>query len=86
MTTCWRPASATTSIRCSISCWAAEKLSSEVLLKKAEETSFLEEENQQLKQKVAEAALTASKVAELEKRVEELQKPKGFWHKFFGGQ
>ncbi len=66
--------------------YAAEKLSSEILLKKAEEAKLLEEENQQLKQKVAEAALAASKVADLEKRVEELQKPKGFWQKVFGGQ
>lgn len=50
-----------------------------------EQTKSLAEENEQLKQKAEEAVLSAAKLQELEKIVQELQQPKpGFWQKFFG--
>ena len=50
-----------------------------------EQTKSLAEENQQIKQKAEEAVLSAAKLQELEKIVQELQQPKpGFWQKFFG--
>lgn len=52
---------------------------------KEEEAQALEAENALLKQKAEEAILSAAKLADLEKVVQELQKPKpGFWQKIFG--
>lgn len=52
---------------------------------KEEEALALEAENTLLKQKAEEAILSATKLADLEKVVQELQKPKPtFWQKFFG--
>ena len=54
---------------------------------KEEEAKALEAENAILKQKSEEAALSAAKLAELEKVVHDLQKPKpSLWRKFFGVQ
>jgi|GEM_PF-331441 len=56
------------------------------LLKDSEARS-LGEENERLKQQVEEAVLNAQKLADLEKVVLELQKPKPtFWQKMFGTQ
>ncbi len=50
-----------------------------------EQARVLSEENERLKQKAEEAVLSAAKLLELEKVVQELQKPKpSFWQKFFG--
>lgn len=52
-----------------------------------EQARALGEENERLKQKAEEAVLSAGKLQELEKVVQELQKPKpGFWQKLFGAQ
>jgi len=52
---------------------------------KEEEAQALEAENALLKQKAEEAVLSAAKFADLEKVVQELQKPKPtFWQKIFG--
>ena len=52
---------------------------------KEEEAQALEAENALLKQKAEEAILSAAKLADLEKVVQELQKPKPtFWQKLFG--
>jgi hypothetical protein len=69
----------------------AERKASEIQFAKAkereEEAKVLTEENERLKQKAEEAILSAAKLEELEKVVQELQKPKpGFWKKFFGTQ
>jgi len=54
---------------------------------KEEQAQALEAENTLLKKKAEEAVLNAAKLAELEKVVQELQKPKPtFWQKFFGGK
>lgn len=54
---------------------------------KEEEAQALEAENALLKQNAAEAILSAAKLADLEKVVQELQKPKPtFWQKIFGAQ
>lgn len=54
---------------------------------KEEEAQALEAENELLKQKAEEAVLSAAKLAELEKVVLELQKPKPtIWQKLFGGE
>lgn len=46
-----------------------------------------EEESDKLRQKAEEASITAQKLAELEKVVQELQKPKPtFWQKFWGAK
>lgn len=65
---------------------AAQQRASQIVVQKEGEVRLLEEENAQLKQKVEEAALNASKLADLEKVVQELQRPKGFWQKIFGAQ
>lgn len=69
----------------------AERQASEIQFAKAkereEEAKALAEENAHLKDKAEEAALSAAKLEELEKVVQELQKPKpGFWQKLFGAQ
>lgn len=69
----------------------AERQAAEVQFAKArereEEAKVLVEENERLKQKAEEAALSAAKLEELEKVVQDLRKPKpGFWQKFFGVQ
>lgn len=69
----------------------AERTASEIQFNKAkekeEEARALEAENALLKQKADEAVFSAAKLAELEKVVQELQKPKPtFWQKMFGGQ
>jgi hypothetical protein len=69
----------------------AERKASEIqfnkVKEKEEEAQALEAENALLKQKAEEAVLSAAKLADLEKVVQELQKPKpGFWKKFFGAQ
>ena len=52
---------------------------------KEEQSQALEAENALLKQKAEEAVLSAAKLADLEKVVQELQKPKPtFWQKLFG--
>lgn len=65
---------------------AAQERASQIVVQKDGEARLLEEENAQLKQKVEEAALNATKLADLEKVVQELQRPKGFWQKIFGAQ
>lgn len=56
-------------------------------LLKDSEARILGDENERLKQQVEEAVLNAQKLTDLEKVVQELQKPKPtFWQKFFGGQ
>lgn len=67
----------------------AERKASEIqfnkVKEKEEETQALEAENALLKQKAEEAVLSAAKLADLEKVVQELQKPKPtFWQKVFG--
>jgi hypothetical protein len=67
----------------------AERKASEIqfnkVREKEEEAQALEAENVFLKQKAEEAVLSAAKLADLEKVVQELQKPKPtFWQKFFG--
>lgn len=69
----------------------AERTAAEIQFNKAkekeEEAKALEAENTLLKQKAEEAVLSAAKLAELEKVVQELQKPKPtFWQKFWGVQ
>ncbi|MBS1992673.1 MAG: hypothetical protein JSS83_19275 [Cyanobacteria bacterium SZAS LIN-3] len=69
----------------------AERKASEIQFNKAkeqeEEARALEAENALLKKKAEEALLSAAKLADLEKVVQELQKPKpSFWKKFFGPQ
>ncbi|MBS2004319.1 MAG: hypothetical protein JST44_22620 [Cyanobacteria bacterium SZAS LIN-5] len=69
----------------------AERQASEIQFAKAkereEEAKGLAEENERLKQKAEEAVLSAAKLQELEKVVQELQKPKpSLWKKFFGLQ
>lgn len=69
----------------------AERLASEIQFNKAnekeQEARALEAENAMLKQKAEEAVLSAAKLADLEKVVQELQKPKPtLWQKFFGTQ
>ena len=66
----------------------AERKASEIqfnkVKEKEEEAQALEAENALLKQKAEEAAFSAAKLAELEKVVQELQKPKPNWfQKFF---
>ena len=67
----------------------AERKASEIqfnkVKEKEEETQALEAENALLKQKAEEAVLSAAKLADLEKVVQELQKPKPtFWQKLLG--
>ena len=67
----------------------AERKASEIQFAKAkereEEAKALEEENRRLKQKAEEAVLSATKLAELEQVVSQLQKPKpSFWQKLLG--
>jgi hypothetical protein len=67
----------------------AERKASEIqfnkIKEKEEEAQALEAENALLKQKAEEAVLSAAKLADLEKVVQELQKPKPtFWQKMFG--
>jgi len=67
----------------------AERKGAEIQFNKAkereEEAKALEVENALLKQKAEEALLSAAKLADLEKVVLELQKPKPtFWQKVFG--
>ncbi len=61
----------------------AERKASEIQFAKAkereEEAKVLVEENERLKQKAEEAVLSAAKLEELEKVVQELQKPKPSW-------
>lgn len=69
----------------------AERSGAEIQFAKAkekeEEARALEAENALLKQKAEEAVLSAAKLAELEKVVQDLQKPKPtFWQKLFGSQ
>lgn len=66
----------------------AERKASEIqfnkVREKEEEAQALEAENALLKQKAEEAAFSAAKLADLEKVVQELQKPKPNWfQKFF---
>lgn len=67
----------------------AERTAAEIqfnkVKEKEEEARALEAENALLKQKADEAILSAAKLADLEKVVQELQKPKPtFWQKVFG--
>lgn len=67
----------------------AERQAAEIQFAKAREqeghAQLLAEENERLKKKAEEATLSAAKLEELEKVVQELQKPKpGFWQKVFG--
>ena len=67
----------------------AERTAAEIqynkVKEKEEEAKALEAENVLLKKKAEEAVLNAAKLADLEKVVQELQKPKPtFWQKFFG--
>jgi hypothetical protein len=67
----------------------AERKAAEIQFARAAEkeemAKVLEAENTTLKEKAEEAALSAAKLEELEKMVQELQKPKpGFWQKLFG--
>ncbi len=67
----------------------AERKASEIqfnkVKEKEEEAQALEAENALLKAKAEEAVLSAAKLADLEKVVQELQKPKPtFWQKLFG--
>lgn len=67
----------------------AERTAAEIqynrVKEKEEEAKALEAENALLKQKAEQAVLSAAKLADLEKVVQELQKPKPtFWQKFFG--
>lgn len=67
----------------------AERTAAEIqfnkVKEKEEEARALEAENALLKQKAEEAVLSATKLADLEKVVQELQKPKPtFWQKLFG--
>jgi hypothetical protein len=67
----------------------AERKASEIqfnkVKEKEEEAQALEAEDARLKQKAEEAVLSAAKLAELEKVVQDLQKPKPtFWQKMFG--
>jgi hypothetical protein len=69
----------------------AERKASEIqfnkIKEKEEEARALEAENALLKQTAEEAVLSAAKLADLEKVVQELQKPKpSFWKKLFGSQ
>lgn len=69
----------------------AERKAAEIqfnkIKEKEEEAKALEAENALLKQKAEEAVLSAAKLADLEKVVQELQKPKPtFWQKFLGAQ
>lgn len=69
----------------------AERKASEIQFNKTkekeEEAQALEAENALLKQKAEEAVLSAAKLADLEKVVQELQKPKPtFWQKFLGAK
>ena len=69
----------------------AERTASEIqfnkIKEKEEEARALEAENALLKQKAEEAVLSAAKLADLEKVVQDLQKPKPtFWQKLFGNQ
>ncbi len=58
---------------------------SEAAVIREEQAKVLEVENAQLKRKAEEAILSETKLAELEKVVQELQKPKPtFWQKIFG--
>jgi hypothetical protein len=63
----------------------AERKAAEIQFAKAaekeQEAKALEAENEQLKQKAQEAILSAAKLADLEKVVQELQKPKPGWFK-----
>jgi hypothetical protein len=70
---------------------SAERQASEIQFAKAkereQEAKALEEENEHLRVKAEEAILSAAKLEELEKVVQELQKPKpSFWQKLFGAQ
>ncbi|MBS0625000.1 MAG: hypothetical protein JSS32_03010 [Verrucomicrobia bacterium] len=67
----------------------AERTAAEIqynkVKEKEEEAMALEAENALLKQKAEEAAFSAAKLADLEKVVQELQKPKPtFWQKLWG--
>jgi len=67
----------------------AERKASEIqfnkVKEKEEEAQALEAENALLKQKAEEAVLSAAKLAELEERILEMQKPKPtFWQQLFG--
>lgn len=67
----------------------AERKAAEIQFNKVKEkeeaAQALEAENALLKQKAEEAVLSAAKLADLEKVVQELQKPKpSFWQKLFG--
>ena len=69
----------------------SERQAAEIQFAKAreheEQARALGEENERLKQKAEEAVLSAGKLQELEKVVQELQKPKpSFWQKLFGAQ
>lgn len=69
----------------------SERKAAEIQFAKAreqeEQARALAEENERLKQKAEEAVLSAGKLQELEKVVQELQKPKpSFWQKLFGAQ
>jgi hypothetical protein len=56
-----------------------------VQAKHAAETQRFEEESERLRQQAQEAIISAQKLADLEKVVQELQKPKPtFWQKLFG--
>lgn len=69
----------------------AQKTATEIQIAKAKEQAeaaqALADENERLKQKAEEAVLSAAKLAELEKVVLELQKPKPtFWQKLMGSK